>query len=137
MSHCARCGVEHDREGRKYCEPCAALCIKCFERPKLTKSYCAQCHWQMIRQRRETSNPVQRQRHLVRRKVANLLRRGKLQKGTCEICATDQDIWAYFPSVPPSLDTMIWLCRKHHFQMTEQVGHRYHKYDRAGRKVSK
>lgn len=63
-------------------------------------------------------NPKKRSVHIT---TGNAIRDGKLMKGSCEVCLTNENIVAHHCDYDKPLDVM-WLCAQHHSDWHDKNG---------------
>lgn len=94
-------------------------CSKCSEPLELDrigkKRYCRKCQAENMRRNRKKHSeltPEQRKKANCRSATHTYLKRGKIIKGTCEVCNTDNVESHHDDYSKPK--TVRWFCRKHH-----------------------
>lgn len=131
MKTCFKCGVEKpldefyahpymkDKHLNK-CKECARRDVQqnyAAKREKYAAYY--KQRQQTAERRRACVEHMRRSRlrypekYQARRKLGDALRSGKIKKGVCVVCGTDQDIQAHHIDYNKPLD-VVWYCGKHH-----------------------
>lgn len=84
----------------------------------LSNGWCKPCAAAYQRERNKYHEPAERSeaqkiRHRVRALTRSYIKAGKLIKGSCEVCGTNETIEAHHDDYAKPMDIR-WLCRKHH-----------------------
>jgi hypothetical protein len=97
------------------------LCSRCHirETRSTQQRYCKVCHAEKIREFRllHPMTDEQRRRSNCRSYLHVYLKRGKIQKGPCAHCGTNEHIEGHHEDYSKPLEVM-WLCRPCHIQVT-------------------
>lgn len=112
---CARCYAAPRTRWGQLCESCRRLCSKCDNARAVRSNYCLSCKAAYQREWLK-ANPLSfeaRQKDSARSTVGTNLRRGKIQKGLCEICG-DAETIARIMDYDNPLIGLRWLCKRHH-----------------------
>jgi hypothetical protein len=103
-----RCAKRYCRRfcypGGRYCRPCATAATRRWRDRHRTEV--------ATRERARSFSPEEQLIRRARAYVASYLRRGKIEKGRCEICGEDEVIAAWDDPTRPL--AVRWLCRGHY-----------------------
>lgn len=96
----------------------SGICSGCGQSALSGQAYCAPCHAGKMREWRK-DNPLEgeaRRRAIARSYAHVYVKRGRLEKGSCEVCGGNRRIEMHHKDYEKPLSVM-WLCRKHHLEL--------------------
>lgn len=91
------------------------ICTRCQVSEAKGRTYCAPCHAAMTREWRKghALTPEQRMKDRARSYANTYLKRGKIQRQSCEVCGAKAEMHHDDYSKPLQVR---WLCRDHHLE---------------------
>ena len=112
-------------KGYKEC----AECVQIFYQTHLNQKFCcldcsdkAEKKSNAIRAKRYLANQENHKKHLIRMATDRMLKKGKLQKHSCCICGSDNNIQMHHTIYKEDyLSAVMWLCKQHHEQLHKEL----------------
>ncbi len=98
-----------------------SLFCKCGNMRRTRQKVCSPCHATYMREWRKTHpmTEIQRRRDIARSYVSVYIKRGKLKRGSCEVCNSNY-VEAHHDDYSKPLDVR-WFCREHHLILEAKI----------------